>query len=150
MTRGGGHGDYPPWSPRPPILSSEPLIEPKNAPPSAVGSQKSKKELDPEIKKWADRIYKTDTKKYDRLVSWIKAAERNYKSTVIAKTLELFMPHVETCTDWWPYLDKILDKEAAKENARNHEKEHEERKRQESATARDLFGGRGLRTDSGD
>lgn len=105
---------------------------------SGTVDKSTPKELNPAIKEQATKIYMTDPKKYARLIAWIKAAERNYSTEVIAATLEQFVPYAEGVKDWWPYLDKILDKTEARTNAREFEREHEQVKRQEKH--RDLSG----------
>ena len=86
--------------------------------------------LDPRIKKAADQIYESDRKKFQRLVVWIKAAERTYDAAVIAKALEDFAPRAAHIELWWPYLDRLLDIEEGKHNA-SHEKEKNDRDKHE-------------------
>lgn len=119
--------------------------EPAKPAPSADCLKPKKKQLDETIKIWADQIYQTDTNKYSRLVQWIKAAERNYRTVVIASALERFLPFAANVRDWWPYLDQILDKQEAILNARDSEAESERHKTEIRELAA-MFGGPRLRS----
>lgn len=119
--------------------------EPASPAPSADSLKSKKKQLDESIKIWADQIYQTDTNKYSRLVQWIKAAERNYRTVVIASALERFLPFAANVRDWWPYLDQILDKQEAILNARDSEAESERHKTEIRELAA-MFGGPRLRS----
>lgn len=97
------------------------------------------KKLDPLIKESADKVYAVDNQKYARLIQWIKAAERTYSATVIALTLERFLPYATTADPWWPYLDKLLDKEEGKENGRETQQQSDHYKQQDRDFAKNLF-----------
>jgi len=101
-----------------------------------------RRELDPRIKRWADRIYSTDVVRFARLAGWITAAERTYDVLVITAALERFAPYAATVRDWWPYLDRLLDKEEGILNARNAESVSERHKAEDRETAGLLLGSR--------
>jgi len=116
-------------TPSEPSLPSEPS-EPKNpntGTPAVVDiSPQKRRELDQRIKEPADRIYKSDRKKFDRLIAWIKQAQRyKYSDEVIGLTLVAFERYVPVVQDWWPYLDRIIDKMEKDVNARQAQKDHE-------------------------
>lgn len=132
-------------SPNPPILS-EPSEPYKNAP--SVNStnvevvKEKPKGLDPEIKKWADQIYAIDKKKFARLITWIKGANRTYSPVVIALALERFLPYARTVDNgWWGYLDKILDKEEGKHNGSIAAAESDWHKEELTDLAKSVFRG---------
>jgi hypothetical protein len=83
--------------------------------------------LNPEIKAVADRIYACDTKKFKRLVVWIKQAQKyNYSDPVIIGALLRFEPHAKTIDKgWYQYLDKIIAKVNADFNMGSSFREHE-------------------------
>jgi len=87
--------------------------------------------IDPEVKRWADRIYQSDKQKYQRLILWLMAAQHTYSAEVIAEALKQFEPYAKDITgNWWPYLDRILDKTEGRINGSHAEAESEARKKE--------------------
>lgn len=88
------------------------------------------KNMNSEIKEWADKIYQLDKQRFNRLIVWLKATERTYSAEVIVATLKEFEPKAKDVSgNWWPYLDKILDKTEGKINAGNAQAESERHKK---------------------
>ena len=88
-----------------------------------------KRELDPNIREVADRIYSSDRKKFDRLVVWIKQAQQQcYRDDVIAEALLQFERYAGGVRDWYPYLDKIIDKVEKDLNAKEAQRLSEQGK----------------------
>lgn len=83
--------------------------------------------MNPAIKAVADRIYACDTKKFKRLVVWIKQAQKyNYSDPVIIGALLRFEKHAKSVDKgWYPYLDKIIDKVNKDFNMGSSVREHE-------------------------
>lgn len=128
-------------------IRSDPKIknapEPTSSAPSA--DSKNKKELDPRIKKWSDQVYAIDSKKYERLIAWVKSAEQTYDARVIASALERFVPYAAAVgANWWGYIDKILDKEEVKFNASVTEINSNGHKKDSAELASNMFGGSGM------
>ncbi len=88
-------------------------------------------QIDPDVKRAADRIYQLDRQKFQKLIIWLRAAENTYSTEVVIKTLEEFEPYAATVgLNWWPYLDKILDKTEGRINGSKAEAESEARKKE--------------------
>lgn len=139
----GSHDD----SPLPSSHPSEPSYHHKNEEPAApepakpVDSQPQKRELDPRIKAAADPIYRSDPKKFQSLIRWIKQAEKaRFEIPAVVLALERFERHADAVRDWWPYLDKLIYKAAADLNRDRHEAEHNRIKRQEKEPLQNLYG----------
>jgi hypothetical protein len=126
--------------PNPPILSepSEPYkISPRAAPEPSANVTKVNG-LDPGIKRVADRIYATDTKRFLKLIIWIKEAQKHhFADKVIAASLLRFEPYAAQVGDgWYPYLDKIINKVNKDSNMSRSVNEHEQRKADEREVAK--------------
>ena len=110
-----------------PSYPSEPSEHKKSKSATLTGGAvelKKKKELDPQIKAIADKIYRSDRKKFERLIVWIKQAQKHhFADEVIAAALREFERYAATVTDWYPYLDKIIDKVEKNFNAQQVEKD---------------------------
>lgn len=103
--------------------------EPASPEPSADSAKAEKKKLDPRIKEIATKVYETDKKKFDRLVVWIKQAEKEHFSVdVIVAALERFLPYARDIVQWYPYLDKLIYKCDQDINRDRHEAEHRKHK----------------------
>jgi len=96
--------------------------------------------LDQEIKRVADRIYASDTRKFIGLIVWIRQAQKyHYSNEVITKALLDFEPYAGTVNSkWYPYLDRIIDKVRADYDKRQSDHEHAERKQGERELAGSL------------
>ena len=84
--------------------------------------------MNPGIKAVADRIYACDTKKFKRLVVWIKQAQKyDYSDPIIIAALLRFEPYARGVDPKavWPYLDKIIAKVNADFNMGSSFREHE-------------------------
>lgn len=117
-----------------PNLPSEPpypsLKDPEPAPLTATpepsaGSKKRKLELSPELRVAADAVYKTDTKKFERIAVWLNEGKKHgFSDAVMAEALRQFLPHARECREWYPYLDKIVYKADKDLNRDKHQAEH--------------------------
>lgn len=139
-TRESDESLSPPTPSPTPIPSEHPNLknqEPATPEPSAEPAKAGKKELDPRIRVWADKVYLTDKKKFAKLIVWIKECEKyNYEPVVIAAALERFLPYAASpeVQNWYVYLDKILLKTDKDINRDRHEAEHN-RKKEETREA---------------
>jgi hypothetical protein len=87
--------------------------------------------LSPELKEQSDRLYLSDTKKFNRLAAWIgQGRKHGYRESDMAEALSQFWEY-RFIDDWYPYLDQILDKVVKNQNAGEHDLETE-RLRQEA------------------
>jgi len=85
--------------------------------------------LDQNIKAVADRIYQSDTKKFIRLIVWIRQAQKyHFPDSIITEALIEFEPHAADSRKWYPYLDKIIAKIKANHDKRQSDVEHAEHK----------------------
>jgi hypothetical protein len=129
-----------PIPPNLPILS-EPSesykISPRAAPEPSADVTKVNG-LDAGIKRVADRIYATDTKRFLKLIIWIKEAQKHhFADKVIAASLLRFEPYAAQVGDgWYPYLDKIINKVSKDFNMSRSVNEHEQRKADEREVAK--------------
>ena len=99
------------------------------ATPAPSADPPKRKELDPKIKAVADRIYKSDPFKFQRLIQWIKQAEKyHYPAPVIAETLERFEARAGDVTNWYAYLDTMILKVRGDYNRDQSVSEHERHK----------------------
>jgi hypothetical protein len=104
-----------PALPEPPVDSPKPEPKPNG--------------LDPGIKAVADRIYQSDRVKFQKLVVWIKQAEKNgWQTNVVTLALERFEPYAGQVEQWYPYLDKLIYKADKDINRDFHEAEHKRHK----------------------
>jgi hypothetical protein len=96
--------------------------------------------LDPNIKRVADRIYASDTRKFIGLIIWIRQAQKyHYSNEVITQALIDFEPYAGSVDKgWYPYLDKIINKVRADYDKRQSDHEHEQRKQGERELAGSL------------
>jgi len=70
-----------------------------------------RKPLDPSIKEVCSRIYKSDPKRFKRLITWVKTKQKaGYTNAVIADSLKAFEPYKNSSGNWWPYLSVCLAK----------------------------------------
>ena len=96
--------------------------------------------MDEHIKRVADRIYASDTRKFIRLIVWIRQAQKyHYSDEVITKALLEFEPYAGSVDKgWYPYLDKIINKVRGDYDKRQSDQEHEQRKQGERELAGSL------------
>lgn len=122
----------PEQKPLPPDLPDLPDRTIKNqdpATPAPSADPPKRKELDPRIKAPADRIYKSNPLKFQRLIQWIKQAEKyRYPAPVIAETLERFEARAGDVANWYGYLDKMIEKIKGDYNRDQSVHEHERHK----------------------
>ena len=105
---------------------SEPPDHKNEAPPDPP---KPKKELDPTVKLWADKVYQSNPAKFRKLIVWIKECEKyNFTPTMVAMALERFFPYRDQIDQWYPYLDKLVKKAEGDINRDQHLLEHEQHK----------------------
>lgn len=103
--------------------------EPARPEPAVDPLIKKSKTLDPKIKIAADAIYSLDTKRFARLIVWIKESQKHgFETAVIVSALERFQPYALNISDWYPYLDKLIYKAEKDFNRDQHEAEHNRHK----------------------
>jgi len=73
--------------------------------------------LDPAIEKVCTRIYKSDQRRYRRLILWVRTQQKKkYTDPMIADALRMFEAYKDTIDDgWWGYLTKLIAKVYAEE-----------------------------------
>jgi hypothetical protein len=136
-------------SPSPSLnLDSYKNKNPEPATPAPSADSPKPNGLDPEIKKYADQIYRTDMQKFSGLIRWIKQAQAgNWSDRSIALALERFVPYAQSVQQYWPYLDKLIEKAHGDLNRDLSLAEHKRHKTEDRETAK-LFNLRGLVKDA--
>ncbi len=80
--------------------------------------------LEPELKEIADKVYFSDTVKFKKLIVWIEQGRKfGALESDMAETLRQFWDY-RFIDEWYPYLDSILEKVRADRNMRASDSEH--------------------------
>ena len=123
------HGAVPSMSLHPSSSESSSSSYPDHKNEAPPDPPKPKKELDPTVKLWADKVYQSNPAKFRKLIVWIKECEKfNFTPVMVAMALERFFPYRDQIDQWYPYLDKLVKKAEGDINRDQHLLEHEQHK----------------------